>query len=415
MSSQHPEGSPTHGALVARPASAYRQATVWLSFLGFILIGASDGAIGVVLPSLQEHYRIDKAVVGLLFLCSTGGFIGAAFCSGPLLERLGRRRLLVLGMALFIAGAGSVSAAPPFVLLLAALAVYGFAFGIIDAGTNAYIATLPDNTGPLNFLHACYSGGAFIGPPIAAAILTLGGPWNRVYLLWVVLGCLMLVGIARVFPARVPPAPAIRHDEPREHVMAATLRLRVVWIAALFMLCYVGTEASVGTWSFSYLTEVRGGALLAASWAVSGYWLGLTGGRLALAWLAPRVRIGNRLLVEVCLLALLAGIALVWLVPVMAAAAVGLFVAGFGCGPIYPAIVALMPGLIPARLMPSAVGLLSSFGGVGGALCPWLAGNVAQVAGLAAFMPYAFILTLVMCVWWLPLRGRAAATERAAA
>lgn len=396
---------------VGRTDSAYRQVTVWLSFVAFILIGASDGAIGVVLPSLQSHYHIDKAVVGLLFLFSTAGYIAAAFGSGPLLERLGRRHLLVLGMTLFCVGAGSVSLAPPFALMLGALIVYGFAFGIIDAGINAFITTLPNSTGPLNFLHACYSSGAFIGPPVAAAIITLGWPWNRVYLLWLIVGGALLVGVARAFPARVPTDAAFLHQEQRESVLTATLRLRVVWFAAFFMLCYVGTEITVSSWSFSYLTEVRDRAVLPSSWAVSGFWLGLTVGRLALASLAPRFHVSNRRLIEVCLLAVLAGIALVWLVPVMIASSIGLFVAGLGCGPIYPAIVALMPGLVPARLVPSVVGFLASFGGVGGALFPWLAGNIAQIAGLASLMPFAFGVTLVMCAWWLPLRGRAEAAS----
>jgi fucose permease len=399
------------GIRVTDHRAPYRTGTVWLSFLAFILIGASDGAIGVVLPSIQQHYRIDKAIVGLLFLFSTFGYIAAAFGSGPFLERLGRRWLLVLGTGLLVVGAGLIGFAPPFAVLLGALTVYGFAFGIIDAGINAYVTTLPESTGPLNFLHACYSGGAFLGPPIAAGILLLGGPWNRVYLLWAVLGCIMLLAIARIFPAQSQPLPA--SGTRQESLLGGTLRLRIVWFSALFMLCYVGTEVSVGSWSFSYLTEVRGRASLLASWSVSGFWLGLTAGRAALAYLAPRIGISNRRLVEGSLIAILAGLALVWLAPAIATSALGLFIAGVGCGPIYPVIVALMPELLPARIVPSAVGFLASFGGIGGALFPWLAGNIAQVAGLGTFLPYAIGLALLTCVWWLLLRARAPDARRA--
>src|SRR5581483_11220000 len=61
---------------------------VALSFFAFIMIGANDGAFGVVLPSIQAHYHADKATIGLLFLTTIAGYLLCSFNNSPLLEKL---------------------------------------------------------------------------------------------------------------------------------------------------------------------------------------------------------------------------------------------------------------------------------------------------------------------------------------
>src|SRR6266480_2563078 len=91
---------------------------VGLAFFAFILIGVNDGALGVLIPSLRTYYGVDKATIGLLFLFQTIGYLIAAFNSGLLVEKLGNRRFLVLGLASFLLGVGALSLMPSFVIVL---------------------------------------------------------------------------------------------------------------------------------------------------------------------------------------------------------------------------------------------------------------------------------------------------------
>src|SRR4051794_11122443 len=161
------------------PATGLRW-QIGLSFLAFVLIGANDGAGGVLLPSLGSYYRADKATISLLFLLTTFGYLGAALSSGALVQRLGQRRFLILGTACFVGGALVIVLLPPFTVYLGTLFFLGFGVGAIDPGLNAYVAGLPNNTAPLNYLHAFYGVGALLGPVIASAILVIGLGWNFV-------------------------------------------------------------------------------------------------------------------------------------------------------------------------------------------------------------------------------------------
>jgi fucose permease len=376
---------------------------VALAFAAFVLIGATDGATGVLLPSLQAHYGVGKGVVSLLFLALTAGYIVAAFGSGLLVALLGERRFLVLGAAAFALGALFASLRPPFALVLLTMIVFGFGFAIMDAGLNTAITAMPGSTTLLNNLHAFYGIGGFIGPIIAAGILTRGLPWNTVYALWCICGLLLVIGFARVFAAG--PAggrqPATKAAGAR--LVTDILRFRLVWLAAVFMLFYVGAEVSLGSWSYSFLTETRHHSDLLSGWSVSGYWLGITVGRLTLARLAARCGIGDAALIRYCLIGAGAGVLCIWLIPLPAFAAFGLWLAGLSLGPVYPTTIALLPGFVPARLVPSAVGFLAALGSMGAALFPWLAGNLAQTVGLWSLMPYVIALVVVLCAAWLGL------------
>jgi fucose permease len=395
---------PAARAAGPRPASERRQ--IGLGFFAFIMIGANDGGGGVLLPSQQAFYHVDKATIGLLFLAATLGYLVAAFTSGLLTERLGQRAFLMLGAAGFLAAALALSLAPPFAALLGLLFLLGFGVAALDAGLNAYFAGLPRNTTVLNYLHAFYGLGALLGPLVASGVLAAGGGWNVVYLVWAALAVVTLAGSARIIP-RAPrvEAPA---GAPRErNVLAQALRLPAVRWAAAFLLVYVGAEVVIGAWSFSLLTEERGQSTLLAGWAVSGYWMGLTVGRLALGRVAARV--GNRRLIEGCLIGVAGGLLLLWLAPGGLTSAAGLWLTGFSLGPIFPTTIALLSTRVAARLLPSAIGFLASAGSAGAALFPWLAGAIAQRWGLGALLPGVIALAVVMFAIWPALQtGRPA-------
>jgi len=393
--------SPVIEEVSARAASLRWQ--VGLAFAAFILIGANDGAVGVLIPSLRAYYRVDKATIGLLFLAGTVGYLLSAFNSGPLVEKLGPRRFLMVGAASFLLGVATLSLMPPFGVALLAVLVIGFGAGIIDAGLNAYIASLPGNAAKLNYLHAFYGAGAWLGPVVASALLAAQLGWNSVYLAWVALSLAVLVGFGLAFKSQRPPVQDAAARGGRSALMMA-LRRRVVWMGALFLLFYVGTEVSLGSWSYSFLTEGRHGSPLLSGWAVSGYWLGLTLGRVTLANLARRV--SNKRLIEGCLAGVLLGVLLLWLAPNGAVSALGLWLTGFSLGPIFPTTIALMSTLVEARILPSAIGFLASLGSMGGAFFPWLAGNLAQQVGVWSLLPYSMFLTCVMLCFWLPLQAR---------
>lgn len=390
----------------SRKVTTSRVPKLWiaLAFFAFILIGANDGALGVLIPSLRGYYQVDNTTIGLIFFSSTVGYLLSSFNNGLLVEKLGNRHFLMLGTATYLLSAFILSLMPPFIIVLIAALFLGAAVASLDAGLNSYVASLPDNTVLLNYLHASYGAGAWLGPIVASTLLALQWGWNHVYLTWAALSLLVLLGFVIIFKERQVPPSMKEEERDRSNILLSTVRLRVVWIAAIFLLFYTGAEVSTSNWGYSFLTDGRHIVPLFSGWMISGYWLGLTLGRIVLGHVGQRI--GQVRLIQASLVGVIAGIAFLWAVPNIITSAIGFFVVGFSLGPIFPTVIALMSTCVTARILPGAIGFLASSANIGAALCSWSAGNIIQQTGPGSLLPLEIAFTVCMLVLWFMLNTR---------
>ena len=75
---------------------------------------------------------------------------------------------------------------------------------------------------------------------------------------------------------------------------------RVTWLCAFFLLGYVGIEVALGGWIVTFMMRVRHGEAFASGMTATGFWMGITVGRLVLGFVTPRL--GEKLAIAVCLL-----------------------------------------------------------------------------------------------------------------
>jgi fucose permease len=372
-----------------------------LAFFAFILVGTNDGAVGVLLPSLMKQYGVNEATIGLLFLASTCGYLISSFNLGLVMEKIGSWQTLLLGIVIFLCGTGILILQPAFVLLTAGYFFIGMGVAIVDPGLNIYIASLPQNTALLNYLHSFYGIGALLGPIIASTFLALNLGWNSVYILWFAIALLLLASFAIIF-RDWQLVQNSDEEKKQKSSFAIIFRMRYVWLAAFFLLFYVGTEVTLGNWSYSLLTRDRQGIPFISGWIVSGYWFGLTLGRLLLGSVAKRI--GDKRLLQLCLLGTIVGLVITWIAPVAAISAFGLFFIGFSLGPLFPTMIAVTSRVLEKRILASAIGFMVSLGSMGAAVFPWVMGNLAQHIGLWSLLPFCMCTTLVQVGLWQGLQ-----------
>jgi fucose permease len=399
---------------------------VLLSYATFVLIGVAVGGGGVLLLAQMNDYGVDRATIGITFFTGSVGFVLAGLCAGALIHRFGIRIALAVGGGAYMLASGYLASRPPFAAFVTVQLVTGFGGGVVESALNAYIAALPSPTTLLNRLHAFFGVGALIGPVMAAWIVG-SNPWTVVYLVVALTFVPLVAGYLMAYPGirgsspppEVPavpgPAPGVAAiAEPAPDVAEATeatggsllgaaLRDRGVLLGAAMLTVYVGLEIGMGNWGYSYLVQSRGLTATVAGYSVSGYWLGLTLGRFLISPVASKLGVSTVGMMYACLTGVAVATTLAWLSPVAAGASAALLLLGFCLGPIFPTTMAIAPQLTHARLTPTAIGVMNSASTVGGAALPWLAGVIAQNAGIRMLLPFTLALAAIQFAVWWPL------------
>jgi len=382
---------------------------VTVAFAAFVLVGVNAGATGVLLPAQISDYGVSKTAIGATFFTGSVGFVLASLLAGPMVHRLGMRVALVVGATLTAVAGFSIATRPPFVAFVLIAIVTGFGAGVAESGFQAYVVALPGSTALTNRLHAFFGVGALLGPLLATWILGFAS-WRTVWFVLAAAEVPFVVAIWATYPRHetaAPVLPAAHNPEQRSRgLLSSALRERTVLLGAALLAVYVGLEISMGNWGFSYLVQARGEHRVLAGYVVSGYWLGLTLGRFLISPFAIRIGASAANMAFGCLIGVTVVAALTWVLP-GAASIPGFVLLGFFLGPIFPTAMAMVPNVTPARLVPTAIGVMNAGSVIGGSALPWLAGALGQGTGAWTLLPFALVLAVVtMAVWWLIVRNR---------
>lgn len=362
-----------------------------IAFLAFIALGLPDGILGVAWPSMRADFSVPLDALGALLAAAVAGYALSSFSCGLLLKRMRIGTLLAASTWLTAASLAGYALSPGFPALLSAAFLAGLGGGAVDAALNTYTAVRFRARG-LNWLHASYSLGGFLGPVAMSGVMALGGPWRWGYalaaLVQTLLGAVFLA-TRRAWeaphadrqPAFADPAPVTGTAGPSAASgYRETLSRGKVWIGILAFLAYSGLEFSVAQWGFTLLTQGRGLVAAKAALWISVYWGAFLCGRV-LAGLSP-LGDRSRLLLRFCPLGMLAGAGLAAAGGSGPVTLAGLAVMGISLAPVYPAMVSITPARLGMRDAANAMGFQVAAATLGVALIPGLIGIAANRLGV---------------------------------
>ncbi|KAF9638175.1 Major facilitator superfamily [Lasiodiplodia theobromae] len=397
------------------------------TFWGFLVMGGNDAAYGAIIPYLEKYYGLNYTVVSLVFFSPLGGYAAAALLNNWIHNRFGQRGVAFLGPFCHLTAYVGIAAHPPYPALIVFFLFAGFANGIEDAAWNAWIGKLANPNELLGLLHGIYGVGAVLSPLIATSLITKAGwGWWGFYYLMIGAAAIELVtslaafwgATARHFKASSSSAPSADGENANENnsgsnsgkLLKEALRSRVSWVAAIFLLGYVGVEVALGGWIVVFMTRQRDGGDFESGMVATGFWIGITVGRVVLGFVTPRI--GEKLAVAIYVPAAIGFQLLFWLVPQFVVSAVAVAIEGFFLGPLFPAVVVATTKLLPAHLHVSAIGFAAAFGGSGAAIFPFAVGVLAQAKGVQVLQPVIVaLLAALLTIWAMMPRMKKAGSK----
>ncbi len=347
----------------------------------FLATGLTVSALGPSLPAFAGRTGSELAEVGALFTALFIGIVLGQAAFGPLNARLGRRVLVLAGLALFAGGVAGMLLSPSLPLLLGWAFVAGLGDGGVISGVNLLVAELFDSRGAtaLNLVNLFFGLGSVLGPALVSLSLREWG--NPLVALWAGVAALLLLTPATLVIAVVQEQ---RHES-RSGTSSAVLRSPLLWGLALLVLLYVGIEVGMGGWTARYLERTAAMDAATAALVVSGFWLAVTGGRMLGALLGLRMAARSLLLLSLVGTAV-GGMLLVLGVGNTTLSVAAVLMLGLCFGPIYPTTFAIVT-ITFRQARATAASVVMVLASSGGALLPWLQGQLLErVSPLASVL-----------------------------
>jgi fucose permease len=334
-------------------------------YFGFILTGIGTNLLGCILPALSAAWNLSDSHSGFFFAAQ---FAGSS--SGALLTQSDLNRSIVRGYMLLIAGAIAFALCRGH---FAALFLFCFGLGLGSAMTatsmlfgRMYVTT---RGASLSLLNAFWGLGAVLCPLLATA-------WEKFHTSdSIYLG----LALAAILPLIVLGLNSSYLSGLRDEVIplgGGQSRLSLLVPLAIFAFLYVGVESSVSGWMMTYVHRLPLSSSLYAPIATSLFWIALLVGRSVTPIVLKNISESGLLIVTLCVLLVSNVMLLLSHTPVMSLTSATL--AGLMLAPIFPLCLSKVLAIASG---PSESRWVFAISGLGGAVVPWITGQVATFRG----------------------------------
>ena len=346
-------------------------------FLAFFAFGFIDNLKGPVLPELLRSEHLSLGQGGTILLGAYIGFIVATLVTGVIADVVGNRQVLLLAGICLCFGLIGVRFSSSFTNLILMLSVVGLGLGAIEVGANGLIVELhPDNPGRyLNLLATFHGTGSFLVPLYVAWLISLDVAWQNIFLSVVLLSGILTIAFVVAPNCEVARLPTRSGWNGRE-LFRIGFSGQMGWYYLLISL-YVAVELGLAAWLMEYLQQVRGQTVAQSSFYLSGFFVMIMLGRFFGSFVVERL--GYLQVVGVALVGGLTCLIVGILGP--HSFILALPISGGFFSIVFPTVTAVVTGKHKENVG-TVLGILFTFGGIGGALGPWTVGVVSQSLGL---------------------------------
>ncbi|HTK09297.1 MAG TPA: MFS transporter [Ktedonobacteraceae bacterium] len=359
------------------------------------------------LPILAKDTNVSLSTAGFTFTISALGTILAVLLSNFLVNKIGTRPIIIIGLGGLISSSILMPITRSFDIWLVAELLQGMSAGFISIGL---MMTLSLNFGDqlgekLNMLHGSMGIGSLLAPMLLSFTLPVTQSPVLAFALVAADGALCLLALNMLsFTSKQVMTEEIRQPQQAERGTATAgtsmqvLKHALFWLMALQICLYVGTESGFSSWLVSSVSQSDAITLQKATPAATLFWIGLTLGRILVAQLIKYGYINNTRLLYISIIGGgISGILATTFMSIPLLCFISCFWEGFFIGPIFPSVQA-----IATRRFSQAPALISSMvmisSGVAGMTIPMSIGDLMPLLGIRGAMFIPGLLCLLISV-----------------
>lgn len=221
-------------------------------FAMMILVAIIENIRGVFIPIFKQDFGINDTTIGFMLTVSSFGYIISTYVGGALCEKVGQKKVILLGFTFIIISLGLLGVTYNVPLLLIGMFIMnmGLALTAIAANTLVPILFLSFQAIMINITHFCYGLGSTFAQRLAGILVFKGINWRTIYLMEAILVISLMVVFIFI---KIPEPSKNKSDEKVNKSELIKNKLIYFYIAALGF--YVFAEVGTGNWFINFMQK----------------------------------------------------------------------------------------------------------------------------------------------------------------
>jgi len=360
-------------------------------FLAYIVMGFVD-IVGVATGYIKSDFKLSDSMAQLIPSMALLWFFLFSVPAGILQDRLGKKRMLNIGIGVTMLGMIIPFTYYSYPVMLASFIFLGIGNTIVQVSSNPLLRDVVSKErfssymSLTQFIKAMCS---LLGPIITAAMASFTGNWKLVFAVYALTSLISMVWLMFT-----------KIEESKSSEKRATfkscfslLKNKYILIMVLGIFFVVGSDVGMNSNIANYLQNIFNLSLENASLGISIYFTALMIGRffgaVVLNWVAP-----GKFLVGTAFLAVIS-LVLMLFAPSLLVGRVAIFLVGLGSANLFPLIFAISIEKMPDRA--NEISGLMIMAVSGGAFIPPIMGVVSSNAGV--IVSFTVLLVILLYVF----------------
>lgn len=358
-------------------------------FVAYIGLGVPDSLIGAAWPAIYGSMSLPVSYVNFITVIIQGGTVLSSFGSARVIKKLGTAKTTLISTAMTAVSLLGFSLSKNMIWLCVSAVPLGLGAGSVDTALNNYVA-MHYKASHINFLHSFYGVGVSLSPYIMSLALAKNNNWRLGYRNAFFIQLAISVFLLATLPVWKKVKFKGENEEEEAKIISLKSAVRIPGIVESFLVFMASCtiESLCLVWGSTYLVEAKGSTAEYAAKIITVYFVGMALGRLTSGLLASKIPCRKLIITGQCVTCI-AVIMLALKLPFVFSA-IGLFLIGFGNGPLFPNMTHLTPLNFGKDISQSVIGMQMGFAYVSIMLSPIIFGFLAQNITVKLF-PYCLL------------------------
>lgn len=222
-------------------------------FLIMVVMAITDNLKGAFIPTYKRIFSVNDINVGYMITAASIGYIIFTYIGGFLCEKIGQKKVVILGMIAMLSGLIILSQANSFTMVIMGTVANSIGVSLIGIGANtiAPVLFISYQAILMNLTHFCYGLGSAAGQRFVGIMIGRGMDWRKIFVL--VAAAVLVVLTAFLF-VKVPSV----HEENKDSKINAReiFSNKLIYLYTIALGFYIGAEWCTGNWFMNYTNKV---------------------------------------------------------------------------------------------------------------------------------------------------------------